>query len=62
MPFPEFNHLDFLWANDAKNIVYDDLIVYMKRFERKYVVEAPQQSAGVDTNMVFEDYVDINEE
>jgi len=58
MPFPEFNHLDFLWANDVRNIVYDDLIAFMKRYERKY--ETPQLSADVDANVVHSDYVEID--
>lgn len=57
MPFPEFNHLDFLWANDIKTIVYDDLIEFMKRYERKYVNEVPHAPAEVDTNVVHSDYV-----
>lgn len=58
MPYPEFNHLDFLWANDLKNIVYDDLIRFMKRYERKYVNEMIPLSAEVDANIVHEDDID----
>lgn len=57
MPFPEFNHLDFLWASDIKTIVYDDLIEFMKRYERKYANEVPRSSAEVDTNVVHSDYI-----
>lgn len=59
MPFPEFNHLDFLWANDVKTIVYDDIIEFMKRYERKYVNEVPQLSAEVDANVVNADYIEL---
>jgi hypothetical protein len=60
MPYPEFNHLDFLWASDIKNIVYDDLIVFMKKYERKYVNEVPQPSAEVDKNVVHNDFIELN--
>lgn len=59
MPYPEFNHLDFLWANDIKTIVYDDIIEFMKRYERKYVNEVPQSSAEVDANVVNADYGEL---
>jgi len=57
VPFPEFNHLDFLWANDVKNIVYDDLIGFMKRHDRKYADAGWRPSAEVDANVVHADYV-----
>lgn len=61
VPFPEFNHLDFLWANDVRNLVYDDLIVFMKRYERKYVDQVPRLTADVDANVVHTDYADIDD-
>jgi len=57
MPFPEFNHLDFLWADDAKTIVYDDMIAFMKRYDRKYADGGPVRLlAEVDANIVHTDY------
>ncbi|VVC24413.1 Partial AB-hydrolase lipase domain,Serine aminopeptidase, S33,Alpha/Beta hydrolase fold [Cinara cedri] len=58
MPFPEFNHLDFLWANDIRDIVYEDLIRFMKRYDRKYPNQVPiQLSPDVDVNVVHPDYI-----
>lgn len=57
VPFPEFNHLDFLWANDVKNIVYDDMIGFMKRHDRKYADVALRPSAEVDANVVHADFI-----
>jgi len=57
VPFPEFNHLDFLWADDVKNIVYDDLIGFMKRHDRKYADVVLRPSAEVDANVVHADYI-----
>lgn len=57
VPFPEFNHLDFLWANDIKAAVYDDLVGFMQRYDRKYANEALRPSAEVDANVVHVDYI-----
>ncbi|KAL5241759.1 hypothetical protein ACI65C_009169 [Semiaphis heraclei] len=57
VPFPEFNHLDFLWADDVKNIVYDDLIRFMKRHDRKYADVGLRPPAEVDANVVHADYI-----
>lgn len=60
MPFPEFNHLDFLWADDAKTIVYDDLVAFLKRYERKYDANV-KHFEDVDKNVVHDDFSDSNE-
>lgn len=60
MPFPEFNHLDFLYANDAKTIVYDDVISFLKRYDRKYDANV-KHSKEVDANIVHPDFIDSNE-
>lgn len=58
MPFPEFNHLDFLWASNIQDIVYEDLIGFMKRYDRKYADQVPLQlSPDVDANVVHPDYI-----
>lgn len=31
VPNPKWNHIDFLWANDARNIVYDRIIQNMRQ-------------------------------
>lgn len=32
VPFPEFNHMDFMWGKDAKRLLYDQLIVLMDKY------------------------------
>ena len=32
VPFPEFNHLDYLWAIDADKYVYDKLVSEMENY------------------------------
>ncbi|XP_050521589.1 lipase 3-like [Daktulosphaira vitifoliae] len=51
MPYPEFNHLDFLWATGIKMIVYDDLIRFMKIHDRKYL-HVIENSEEIDKNVV----------
>ncbi|XP_034240195.1 lipase 3-like [Thrips palmi] len=32
VPFPKFNHFDFLWATDSHSLLYDDVMKVMSRF------------------------------
>ncbi|KAJ8976422.1 hypothetical protein NQ317_004082 [Molorchus minor] len=32
VPFKNFNHLDFIWANDVKKLVYDRLVMIMDKY------------------------------
>lgn len=62
MPFAEFNHLDFLWANNIRDIVYEDLVGFMKRYDRKYADQGPVRlPPEVDANVVHPDYVEPND-
>ncbi|XP_050441317.1 lipase 3-like [Adelges cooleyi] len=54
MPYREFNHLDFLWATDVKTIVYDDLIRFLNRYDRKYLTDV-KESQEVDNNVFTSD-------
>ncbi|XP_046748746.1 lipase 3-like [Diprion similis] len=31
--YPAFNHLDFIWATDAKRLLYDDVIEFIHRYK-----------------------------
>lgn len=32
VPFPKFNHFDFLWAKDSQSLLYDHVIQVMSQF------------------------------
>lgn len=32
VPYPYFNHLDFMWSRDSKKLLYDPLIKLMNKF------------------------------
>jgi hypothetical protein len=32
VPMDTFNHADFQWAKDAKTLLYDDVIKFMKNY------------------------------
>lgn len=33
VPYPQFNHIDFVWATNARELVYNDVLKIMKSFE-----------------------------
>ena len=33
VPFPEFNHIDFLWAKDVYKLVYENVINSLEKHE-----------------------------
>jgi len=33
VPFPEFNHIDFLWAKDVYKLVYKNVITSLEKHE-----------------------------
>lgn len=35
VPFPKFNHLDFIWGKDAPELVYKKLLKIMKKFDNQ---------------------------
>ena len=40
VPFEQWNHLDFLWGIDAKDILYPEIIKNMDEFRAKYLTES----------------------
>jgi lysosomal acid lipase/cholesteryl ester hydrolase len=35
VPFPGFNHLDFLWGIDAPQVVYEKLLELLSNFDTR---------------------------
>jgi hypothetical protein len=35
VPFPKFNHIDFMWAKDVYSLVYESVINSLKKHEPK---------------------------
>jgi hypothetical protein len=33
VPFPKFNHIDFMWAKDVYKLVYENVINSLKKHE-----------------------------
>jgi hypothetical protein len=33
VPFPKFNHIDFLWAKDVHKLVYENVINSLRKHE-----------------------------
>ncbi|EZA61581.1 Lipase [Ooceraea biroi] len=38
VPFPNFNHLDYIWGKDAPELVYQKLLQYMKQVEEPNMI------------------------
>lgn len=33
IPYPDFNHIDFMWATDSRKLLYDELIRLMNKYK-----------------------------
>jgi len=43
VPFPEFNHIDFLWAKDVYNLVYKNVIASLKKHELDRILKGNKE-------------------
>jgi hypothetical protein len=43
VPFPKFNHIDFMWAKDVYSLVYESVINSLKKHESRTHLEETEQ-------------------
>jgi hypothetical protein len=43
VPFPEFNHIDFLWAKDVYKLVYNNVITSLEKHELDRILKGNKE-------------------
>jgi hypothetical protein len=51
VPFPKFNHIDFMWAKDVYNLVYESVIKSLKKHESKTNLDETEEHIKQKTTM-----------
>lgn len=54
MPWPKFNHLDFMWGKDAPKLVYERVLEIMRKKNQESIEENYVSDREVEYHRVLQ--------